>query len=157
MTLDFLPIHFHSESTQSKDDYHHTQSATDYTFAKMTFRQRLRAMRQVCILSDEFDQPVSRFLHPSVLRFVFVVFVAASTGTFAASWRAAPDGNNYDSGFFNLLSQSFLTLLAAPIAYAQLVDRKSAENIGNTMNFVSAFFAVVTANQLARGVMCITD
>lgn len=151
------------------------------------------------ILSDEFGQPVSRFLHPSVLRFVFVVFVAASSGTFAASWYAAPDRNNYDSGFFNLLSQSFLTLLAswctvhpvlhdhfskrrsrvelpaptlvfilcfvatvcaavaAPIFYAQLADRKSAENVGNTMNFVSAFFAVVTANQLARGVMCITD
>ncbi|KAH8763687.1 hypothetical protein F5883DRAFT_646091 [Diaporthe sp. PMI_573] len=143
---------------------------------------------------------VTRFLHPSVLWSVFAIFVAASTGTFAASWRLESDGSrNLDSSFYNLLSQSFLTLIAswctvhpvlhdhlskrrsrvelpapkvvfifsflttafaavaAPVAYSRLRDRALAENIGNTMNFVSTFFTVVTASQLAGGVMRITD
>lgn len=151
------------------------------------------------------NRQVTRFLHPSVLWFVFAVFVAASTGIFAASWRLGPDGNGpdgnspLDSGFYNLLSQSFLTLLAswctvhpvlhdhlnkrrsrvelpaptivfifsfvatvcaavvAPVTYAKVGNRELAENIGNTMNFISTFFTVVTASQLAGGVMRITD
>lgn len=146
------------------------------------------------------SRQVTRFLHVSVLWVVFAVFVAAGTGTFAASWSPL-DGRNkrLDSGFYNLLSQTFLTLLAswctvhpvlhnylmkrrsrvqlpaptvvfifsfiatfcaavaAPIIYARLRDPTSAANIGNTMNFVSSFFTVVTASQLAGGVMRIED
>lgn len=144
--------------------------------------------------------PVTRFLHVSVLWFVFAIFVAAATGTFAASWRLAPDGDKrLDSGFYSLLSQTFLTLLAswctvhpvlhnyltkhrrrvqlpaptvvfilsfvaticaavaAPVTYARLLDGDLAENVGNTLNFVSSFFTVVTASQLAGGVMRIKD
>lgn len=151
---------------------------------------------------------VTRFLHVSVLWFLFAVFVAAGTGTFAASWRLQPaqdsrdqpaQDSGLDSGFYNLLSQTFLTLLAswctvhpvlhnhltkrrsrvplpaptvvfifsfvatfcaamaAPIFYARLRNRAVAENIGNTLNFVSGFFTVVTASQLAGGVMRIED
>lgn len=151
---------------------------------------------------------VTRFLHVSVLWVVFAVFVAAGTGTFAASWHLDPSMDHcldpcgdrrLDSGFYNLLRQSFLTLLASwctvhpvlhdhlskhrsrvqlpaptdififssvatfcaavagPIIYARLYDQDSAENIGNTMNFVSIFFTVVTACQLAGGVMRIED
>lgn len=107
-----------------------------------------------------------------------------------------PGGDNrLDSGFYNLLSQSLLTLLAsyctllpilhdtltrqhflvklpvptrvfyllvlatistavaAPIAYAKLPGDDYAVNIGNTMNFISSFSAVVTASQLAGGIM----
>lgn len=137
---------------------------------------------------------VTRFLHVSVLWVLFAVFVAAGTGTFAASWQPAGD-SRLDSGFYNLLSQTFLTLLAswctvhpvlhnylterrsrvplpaptvvfifsfiatfcaamaAPIFYARLSNRALAGNIGNTLNFVSGFFTVVTASQLAGGVM----
>lgn len=144
------------------------------------------------------SRQVTRFLHVSVLWVVFAVFVAAGTGTFAASWNPGQD-ERLDSGFYNLLSQTFLTLLAswctvhpvlhnyltkrrsrvqlpaptvvfifsfiatfctavaAPVIYARLPDRASAENIGNTMNFVSGFFTVVTASQLAGGVMRIED
>lgn len=143
---------------------------------------------------------VTRFLHVSVLWFLFAVFVATGTGTFAASWQANPNGDKrLDSGFYNLLSQTFLTLLAswctvhpvlhnhltkrrsrvplptptvvfifsviatfcaglaAPVFYARLSNRVLAENIGNTLNFVSSFFTVVTASQLAGGVMRIED
>lgn len=145
---------------------------------------------------------VTRFLHVSVLWFAFAVFVAAGTGAFAFSWSFEPSGNQrLDSSFYNLLSQTFLTLLAswctihpvlhdhftkrksrvqlpaptvvfifssiatfisavaAPITYASLSlrDRAWAENVGNTMNFVSSFFTVVTASQLAGGVMRIDD
>lgn len=143
---------------------------------------------------------VTRFLHVSVLWFLFAVFVAAGTGTFSASWRPqSDDDSHFDSGFCNLLSQTFLTLLAswctvqpvlhnhltkkrsrvqlpaptvvfifsffatfcaamaAPIFYARLRNRALAENIGNTLNFVSSFFTVVTASQLAGGVMRIED
>lgn len=146
------------------------------------------------------NRQVTCFLHPSVLWFVFAVFVSASTGIFAASWRLGTDRNSpLDSGFYNLLSQSFLTLLAswctvhpvlhdhlnkrrsrvelpaptivfilsfvatvcaaviAPVTYASVRDRELAENMGNTMNFISTFFTVVTASQLAGGVMRITD
>lgn len=163
----------------------------------MRFRQILYAMRQLFNLRS---RRITRFLHPSVLWLVFAVFVAASTGIFSASWRLGPDQNNrLDSGFYNLLSQSVLTLLAswctvhpvlhdhlskqrsrvqlpaptivfilsfvatvcaavvAPVTYARVGNRELAENMGNTMNFISTFFTVVTASQLAGGVMRITD
>lgn len=146
------------------------------------------------------SRKITRLLHVSVLWLVFSVFVAAATGTFAASWGLGPGGNErLDSGFYNLLSQTFLTLLAswctvhpvlhnyltkrrsrvplpahtvvfifsyiatfctavaAPIAYARVRGQPWAGNIGNTMNFVSSFFTVVTASQLAAGVMRIED
>lgn len=146
------------------------------------------------------SRKISRLLHVSVLWVVFAVFVAAATGTFAASWRPELSGDDrLDSGFYNLLSQTFLTLLAswctvhpvlhnyltkppsrvplpaptvvfifsfvatfctavaAPVFYARLSNRTSAENIGNTMNFVSGFFTVVTAGLFAGGVMRIKD
>ncbi|KAL1865349.1 hypothetical protein Daus18300_007239 [Diaporthe australafricana] len=114
------------------------------------------------------------------------------------SWSIQPgeDKGRLDCGFYTLLSQSLLTLLAsyctllpilhdtitrqqflvklpvptrvfyllvlatistavaAPITYAKVPgDDQHAMNIGNTMNFISSFSAVVTASQLAGGIM----
>jgi hypothetical protein len=170
----------------------------------MAFKPKFNAMGGMINLRS---RRVTRFLHPSVLWLMFAVFVAAATGTFSASWLSESNvavcesdrSTPLDNGFYNLLSQSFLTLIAswctvhpvlhdhlskrhsrvelpapklvfivsflttvsaailAPVTYARVGNRALADNLGNTMNFVSTFFTVVTASQLAGGVMRIMD
>ncbi|KAJ0108164.1 hypothetical protein J7T55_000129 [Diaporthe amygdali] len=59
--------------------------------------------------------------------------------------------------FYLSVIATICTAVAAPVTYAKVREDSNRANIGNTMNFVSSFFAVVTASQLAGGIMRIRE
>lgn len=135
--------------------------------------------------------PRSRWdlLSPSVLWFLFGVFVAAS-GVLLGMSLGNTTNVPWDSSFYNLMSQVFITIFAcyctlAPVLHAHLkgtvdlqvnlvvfyftvtaalctavaapvvyvVHGRGYENASNILIFVSSVSSVITASQLAAGVL----
>lgn len=142
---------------------------------------------------------LDRLLSPSVLWCLFGVFVATSGIMLGISLHTTTSNNDdddagggspYDAGFFNLVSQVLVTVLASyctliPVLHAHLrggVDLRvnvvvfyvtvaaalgtavaapavyvargeHYEDKSNTLNFASSVFSVITASQLATGVL----